>query len=176
MLDSILSFFGLAKKWPEFSLDDVRQHNNRSSLWIVAGNSIYDATSILDSHPGGASALLRRGGGVKDCTEDFYYHSRATRRIWGSLKVGELRAGESIEHYGVEVVRDAQTQQNDPLLTTSPVTHAYAMESCDVNDGHCYTRTVETNRNTPLGLTIECRCPSCMSYEPRRPFARRNPQ
>jgi len=90
MLDSLLVAMGLAKDWPKLSWDEIQQHDSKESLWIVAGNDVYDVTNFLQSHPGGTSALLRRGGGARDCTEDYHFHSRSGRKQWAQYKIGIL--------------------------------------------------------------------------------------
>lgn len=90
MLIKVLSLGGLKKDWPLFSEEEVRMHNTRRSLWIVSGNSVYDVTAVLTSHPGGETAMLRRGGGSKDCEADYAFHSRYARREWDARKVGEV--------------------------------------------------------------------------------------
>ncbi|RNF08120.1 cytochrome b5 [Trypanosoma rangeli] len=147
MLNSLLQLIGLKKEWPVFTLDEVRQHNDRLSTWIVAGNFVYDVTSILDTHPGGANALLRRSGGVKDCTEDFYFHSRAARRTWDHYKIGELDAREFM---GMTGYPTSLTESRDEGVTpeASPVSHACASWECDGGKNCCCTSTVETCGST----------------------------
>src|SRR4051812_17622606 len=36
----------------EFSVEEVREHNNETSCWIIVNNQVYDVTSYLNSHPG----------------------------------------------------------------------------------------------------------------------------
>lgn len=90
LLVKVLSFSGLKKDWPLFSEEEVRMHSSRRSLWIVSGNSVYDVTAVLTSHPGGEAAMLRRGGGAKDCEADYAFHSRYARREWDARKIGEV--------------------------------------------------------------------------------------
>lgn len=90
LLVKVLSLSGLKRDWPLFSEEEVRMHNTRRSLWIVSGNSVYDVTAVLTVHPGGEAAMLRRGGGAKDCEADYTFHSRYARREWDARKVGEV--------------------------------------------------------------------------------------
>jgi cytochrome b involved in lipid metabolism len=43
---------------------EVANHNTRESCWIVIDSKVYDVTSFLHQHPGGAAILLRQGGTV----------------------------------------------------------------------------------------------------------------
>ncbi len=50
-------------------LADVAAHNSRGSLWMAVHGKVYDMTAFVDEHPGGASILLKNGGG--DATTAF---------------------------------------------------------------------------------------------------------
>lgn len=47
---------------PTFSLEEVAQHNNASSLWVVISGRVYDVTRYYRRHPGGAAILLSHAG------------------------------------------------------------------------------------------------------------------
>ena len=68
----------------------VRRHNSAESAWLVAGDSIYDATEYLQHHPGGKASILKKAGGLVDCTEDLRFHSRSGRHMWQKYYVGKL--------------------------------------------------------------------------------------
>jgi cytochrome b involved in lipid metabolism len=76
-----------------YTMCQVRRHNNKDSAWLVAGDTIYDATSYMqqDSHPGGAASILRKAGGVQDCLQDLQFHSKAGVRTWKKYEIGKLR-------------------------------------------------------------------------------------
>ncbi|KAK7195483.1 Cytochrome b5-like Heme/Steroid binding domain containing protein [Novymonas esmeraldas] len=90
MFNDFLVLSGLKRRWPLLTEEEIRMHNTRRSLWIVSGNSVYDVTGVLGSHPGGEAAILRRGGGSKNCEADYTFHSRYARREWDDRKVGEI--------------------------------------------------------------------------------------
>ncbi|KAF7518294.1 hypothetical protein PCG10_000534 [Penicillium crustosum] len=48
---------------------EINRHNNQESCWVAIHGAVYDVTEFLDSHPGGATVILRCAG--KDATEDF---------------------------------------------------------------------------------------------------------
>ncbi|CAI7571185.1 unnamed protein product [Penicillium glandicola] len=48
---------------------EINRHNNQDSCWVAIHGAVYDVTDFLDSHPGGATVILRCAG--KDATEDF---------------------------------------------------------------------------------------------------------
>jgi cytochrome b involved in lipid metabolism len=69
----------------------VRRHVHADSCWLVAGDTIYDATPFLKSHPGGSTCILRSAGGRKDCTKDIGLHSKRAQQMWKSNIVGKVR-------------------------------------------------------------------------------------
>lgn len=48
---------------------EVTQHNTRDSCWVVLYGNVWDVTSFLPSHPGGANIILKLAG--KDATEEY---------------------------------------------------------------------------------------------------------
>ena len=78
--------------FPTYTPCQVRRHNHEASAWLVCGTDIYDATPFLESHPGGKTSMLRRAGGVADCTEDMKMHSRGAVRMWKGSRIGTVCA------------------------------------------------------------------------------------
>ena len=73
-----------------YTMCQLRRHNHAESAWILVGDTIYDATPYIRSHPGGKMAILRKSGGIVDCTEDMKFHSRNAQKEWRRFKVGTL--------------------------------------------------------------------------------------
>lgn len=145
MFTQILQFAGLAQRWPTFTREEVARHNASESLWIIVGNSVLDITSLIGKHPGGNGALLKRGGGVKDCTEDLMFHGRATRRDAQRYKIGELspsdvqKAASSPSSTLPQTVSPLQTSHETftkLVVPTSPQErHIYGSDSEQWDDG-----------------------------------------
>ncbi len=57
-------------------------------MWIIAGTSIYDVTAFVHDHPGGPSAIVKRAGGCRDCTQDMQFHSKRGRAEWQRYQIG----------------------------------------------------------------------------------------
>tara|TARA_B100001093_G_C26567993_1_gene901632 strand:- start:172 stop:411 length:240 start_codon:yes stop_codon:yes gene_type:complete len=55
---------------------------------LVANNNVYDVSKLRDKHPGGNKALLKNIG--LDCTIDYNFHSKESKKKWNNFKVGEL--------------------------------------------------------------------------------------
>ncbi|KAF2165337.1 hypothetical protein M409DRAFT_67202 [Zasmidium cellare ATCC 36951] len=49
--------------------DELASHNTRDSCWIAIKGTIWDVTSFIDQHPGGASLILKVAG--QDATEQY---------------------------------------------------------------------------------------------------------
>ncbi|KAJ5346287.1 Alpha-hydroxy acid dehydrogenase FMN-dependent [Penicillium brevicompactum] len=52
-----------------FTHDDISEHNNRKSCWVVIHGAVYDVTDFLKVHPGGSKVILQWAG--KDASEAF---------------------------------------------------------------------------------------------------------
>lgn len=73
----------------QFTREEVAKHNTAESLWIIIDSDVYNLTSFLDLHPGGAHLLLDLGG--KDATQDFYaLHRQNVLDKYQRLKVGSI--------------------------------------------------------------------------------------
>ncbi|XP_068629944.1 cytochrome b5 [Battus philenor] len=74
----------------EITLDEVKKHRNKKSVWMVIHNDVYDVTSFLEEHPGGEDTLLEAAG--KDATEAFedVGHSNDARELLNKYKIGTL--------------------------------------------------------------------------------------
>lgn len=81
---------GPQQEEPVYTICQVRRHCTKESLWIVAGKDIYDVTPYVNQHPGGTQSILRKAGGVVDCTEDLKFHSKTGQKAWKKYKVGTL--------------------------------------------------------------------------------------
>lgn len=56
----------------QFTRQEIEKHHAEDDCWIVVNGNVYDATSVLDWHPGGKGAILAHAGAAYfDTTEDF---------------------------------------------------------------------------------------------------------
>ena len=81
------------------------QHCSEASCYLVAGNSVYDATQFLSQHPGGASSILKRSKQNVDCAMDLSFHSAAAKKLWKMHRIGKLvKCGEAPQGKGCTIM------------------------------------------------------------------------
>ena len=68
--------------------EEQQEEQQEGSVSSTVG--IYNVTSILDTHPGGLTSLLRYSGGRKDCYEDALFHRESTQQRWEKYRIGNL--------------------------------------------------------------------------------------
>ncbi|KAF8203685.1 FMN-dependent dehydrogenase-domain-containing protein [Pholiota molesta] len=76
------------------TLDQVAQHNSKSSCWVIIQNKVYDVTEFLDEHPGGAAIILKYAG--RDATavyEPIHPPDALDNNLESSKHLGPLEAG-----------------------------------------------------------------------------------
>jgi cytochrome b involved in lipid metabolism len=74
-----------------YSTCEIARHNTEDSAWLVVGNDVFDVTKFLNQHPGGKESILRKSGGVVDCSKDFLFHSKNGRKLWRSCYIGRVQ-------------------------------------------------------------------------------------
>jgi nitrate reductase (NAD(P)H) len=56
----------------QFTREEVEKHDTEDDCWIVVGNKVYDATSVMAWHPGGKAPIMAHAGRMhQDTTEEF---------------------------------------------------------------------------------------------------------
>ncbi|KAG7302327.1 hypothetical protein JYU34_013825 [Plutella xylostella] len=79
------------------SREEVKKHHRCDSTWIIIANKVYDVTSFLEEHPGGADSLLEVAG--QDGTRQFedVGHSEDARKLLKKYYIGDLPVSEAGE-------------------------------------------------------------------------------
>ncbi|KAF2011007.1 Inositolphosphorylceramide-B hydroxylase [Aaosphaeria arxii CBS 175.79] len=80
-----------ARTLPTIPLADIEAHNTDKSCYVTIGTKVYDVTSFLSDHPGGADLVLEYGGkDVKAIMEDevSHTHSEAAYEILDESLIG----------------------------------------------------------------------------------------
>lgn len=72
-----------------FSIAEVAKHTSEESCWFVHEGKVYDATSYLEEHPGGAESILLEAG--SDATLEFNsIHSANAKQLLKKYYIGDL--------------------------------------------------------------------------------------
>lgn len=81
----------------QFTRDEIEKHDKEDDCWIVVGDKVYDATSVLSWHPGGGQVIMGHAGCVhpQTTTEFDSIHDSYAR---------EKLQGESYRIYKIEYV------------------------------------------------------------------------
>ena len=90
------NWMGRAERW--YTAEEVAHHRTPTDLWLIAHGKVYDVTRWVEMHPGGAAALLRRGG--LDATRDFDFHTKRAREMWEKTFIGKLDDGRPADWSG----------------------------------------------------------------------------
>lgn len=93
---------------PNIPIAEVQAHNSKKSCYVTIGTKVYDVTTFLDDHPGGAEFILDYAG--KDVTEIMqdeisHSHSEAAYEILDDSLVGFV---------ATEAVLKTATKSNRP--------------------------------------------------------------
>jgi cytochrome b involved in lipid metabolism len=83
-----------------YTWEEIEQHNDDKSLWVVIHGVVYDVTNYALEHPGGIGILLEHAG--IDGTDDFedVGHSVDAKELMKSFKIGIVKKDEKIEKEG----------------------------------------------------------------------------
>jgi cytochrome b involved in lipid metabolism len=75
-----------------YTLADVTKHNNSTDCWTTINGSVYNVTSWISQHPGGADAIISLCGrdGTSDFTAQHGGQARPASEL-ASFKIGVLR-------------------------------------------------------------------------------------
>lgn len=75
----------------KITIADVQKHNTQADCWTTVNGSVYDLTSAISSHPGGAKAIMRLCGidGSSAFNEQHGGQKKPNNEL-ANLKVGEL--------------------------------------------------------------------------------------
>ena len=72
----------------QFTREEIEKHGSPESCWLVVDNKVYDATSVLDWHPGGKASILAHAGKCERETTDLFtsiHDDFAWKKLNGAL-------------------------------------------------------------------------------------------
>jgi len=74
---------------PKYTMEEISQHDNEDSCWFVREGRVYDATSFLNDHPGGADSVLLVAG--QEATVEFdSVHSAEAKKQLEDFYIGDV--------------------------------------------------------------------------------------
>ncbi|KNG45961.1 nitrite reductase [Stemphylium lycopersici] len=72
-------------------IDELRKHDKAESPWFVVNGEVYDGTSFLEGHPGGAQSII--SAAALDATDEFMaIHSETAKAMMPDYHIGTLDA------------------------------------------------------------------------------------
>ncbi|KAI0819144.1 hypothetical protein BC628DRAFT_1404234 [Trametes gibbosa] len=97
------------EKLMTFSLEEIATHNTKDDAWLILDNKVYDVTSVLSWHPGGANAILAYAGkATVDVTNEYKgIHDNYANGKRDECLVGQLSEA-GIESMQQDAVRAAK--------------------------------------------------------------------
>mmetsp|Transcript_16545 Transcript_16545/g.21890 ORF Transcript_16545/g.21890 Transcript_16545/m.21890 type:complete len:969 (-) Transcript_16545:142-3048(-) len=79
-----------------YPLEEVAKHTTKEDCWFVYDGKVFDSTSFMDDHPGGADSILLTAG--EDATEEFdSLHSEKARKMLDNYYIGDLASEDAVE-------------------------------------------------------------------------------
>ena len=71
-----------------YTVKEVQKHNKKTDCWLISNYKVYDVTKFIDNHPIGSNPIIVKAG--LDCTEDYDFHDKKSRKIWESYHIGYI--------------------------------------------------------------------------------------
>ncbi|KAI9474233.1 MAG: nitrate reductase [Benjaminiella poitrasii] len=72
-----------------FSLEEMAKHTTDDDCWLLYDGYVYDCTSFLKEHPGGAQSIILAAG--SDCTDEFdAIHSQKAKDMLEQYRIGKI--------------------------------------------------------------------------------------
>lgn len=108
----------------QFTRQEVEKHNTNRDCWIVVNGKVFDATSVLSWHPGGASSILGYAGRLTSETTSSFesvHDEYATKKL-NECVIGRLTdkaqqfVRKSAEQAAAEAANSAKSSQQDVVL------------------------------------------------------------
>ena len=97
------------------NIDQLREHKVEDSPWFVVDNEVYDGTSFLKEHPGGAQSIESAAG--QDCTEEFMaIHSETARAMMKDYHIGSLDEAGKVALSGTQTESNEEERESDGVF------------------------------------------------------------
>ncbi|KAI0746770.1 hypothetical protein C8Q80DRAFT_1105703 [Daedaleopsis nitida] len=151
-----------------FSLEEIAKHNNKAGeddAWIILDNKVYDVTSVLSWHPGGANAILSYAGkATVDVTNEYkgihdsYANSKKDECLIGALSEEGVKAMKEDAGRAAKELAKVKAERKGIALQPDLFTQAKLVKRKEVSaDTRLYTFMLpRENDGSPgvLGLPV----------------------
>ena len=88
-----------------YTMETIKRHNTRDSLWTVYQDRVYDITRFVPTHPGGSIILKAGGRRLEDVWKEngvqFHESSQTVMNILRDYEIGTISS--KTEHFGQSV-------------------------------------------------------------------------
>lgn len=137
----------------EITIDELRKHDGAENPWFVVNGEVYDGSSFLKEHPGGAQSIISAAG--VDATEEFMaIHSETAKAMMLDYHIGSLDAGSRKVLSTGEVHPSESSTPRATFLTSKVWTKATLHRKTPVSwDSRIFTFKLE-HEDQILGLPV----------------------
>ncbi|KZF23362.1 hypothetical protein L228DRAFT_210114 [Xylona heveae TC161] len=135
------------------SVDELRKHDNAQSAWFVLNGHVFDGTTFMDAHPGGAQSIISAAG--MDATDEFMaIHSETAKKMMPKYHIGSLdEKSKTILEQG-EAQSDGPAEKRSTFLQSRAWTTAALVEKKQISwDTRVFMFQLEHDEQT-LGLPV----------------------
>ncbi|KAL1903411.1 fatty acid alpha-hydroxylase [Sporothrix stenoceras] len=148
---------------PSFTIAEVEKHNTEDSCYCLVGDTVYDVTDFLESHPGGAGLILDYAG--KDITEILkdeisHAHSQTAYDVLDDSIVGYLSSGKKAANGNAANGKTTGAEYGSESETENVAVHPRTGMSCaedlskDTDATSDYKRHKFLDLNRPLLMQV----------------------
>jgi len=99
----------------EYSLEEIKKHTSKDSLWTYYKDSVYDITSFISSHPGGNIILNAGGNNLEKMwskySVNWHNNNKRVMKTLDKYKIGKLKST-SEEYEPQSTVFDNLSEKN----------------------------------------------------------------
>ncbi|EJF63681.1 hypothetical protein DICSQDRAFT_101612 [Dichomitus squalens LYAD-421 SS1] len=149
-----------AKDMKEYSLEEVMKHDNENDAWLIIDNKVYDVTSVLSWHPGGAKAISAYAGkATVDVTNEYkgihdnYAHSKRDECLIGVLSPEGVKTMNEDAVRAAKELAKIKSERKDKALQPDVFTQAKLVKKhAESHDTQLYTFELPKREDGSHGL------------------------
>ncbi|XP_048489131.1 sulfite oxidase, mitochondrial [Plutella xylostella] len=105
---------------PTFRADEVSQHDNKKSFWVIYKNGVYDVTKFLVSHPGGEQIMNAGGLSIEPFWNVYgMHHTKQVYEVLESYRIGNLHEDDIVDHSNDELWAKEPYRRKELIVKTA---------------------------------------------------------